>query len=131
MTDRSGRPEMPFRLNLEQQKKRAKDLLRALRARGPAALARWHAQLRKAPIDARLADAQFVIARELGNPSWTRLRAHAAAMERERAAIAGRTPAPDGKLRTLHVRCGSDIRPTLVEAGFMPASCFSQCGNLG
>jgi hypothetical protein len=119
MTDRSGRPEVPFRLTLEQQKKRAKDLLRALRAGEPAALARWHAQLSKAPIDARLADAQFVIARELGSPSWTRLRAHAAAMERERAAIAGRTPAPDEKLRTLHIRCGSDIRPTLVEAGFI------------
>ncbi|WP_247886841.1 DUF1835 domain-containing protein [Azospirillum sp. SYSU D00513] len=116
MTDRSGRPEAPFRLDLEQQRKRAKELLRDLRAGEPAALARWQAHPQRDPAQARLSDAQFVIARELGSPSWPRLRAHVEAMGRERAAIGG--SAPDGGMRTLHVRCGSDIRASLIEAGF-------------
>lgn len=118
MTDRSDRPEAPFRLNLEQQKKRAKDLLRGVRAWEPAALARWQAHLSRGPGDARLSDTQFVVAREVGCPSWPQLRAHVAALHREQAAIAQRAPAPDGTLRTLHIRCGSDIRGTLADAGF-------------
>ena len=50
MTDRTQRPssaqltfERPFRLNLEQQKNRAKDLLRAARAADPEALSRFAA----------------------------------------------------------------------------------------
>jgi hypothetical protein len=69
-TDRTGPVSQPptpptsaFRLNLEQQKNRAKDLLRA-------------------------------------------------AIERKQAA-------PDGDLKTLHLRCGHDIENTLVEAGFV------------
>ncbi len=110
-----------FRLNLEQQKKRAKDLLRAARAGDPAALARLRAgrsQARKAASDGdglSLADAQWAVARELGLASWPRLKAHIAAMEREQAA----TGALDGSVRTLHIRCGSDIAGRLTMAGFV------------
>ncbi|WP_142847383.1 DUF1835 domain-containing protein [Telmatospirillum sp. J64-1] len=123
MTDQAKRRYTPFRLNLEQQKKRAKELLRGLREEDPSALARLaahHPQAAiRAPATMLLADAQLVIARELGSPSWPRLRAHVTEMERMRAAIDRKPSAPDGALRTLHIRCGSDIRQTLTEAGFV------------
>ena len=43
MTDRTARPPSAFRLNLEQQKHRAKDLLRAAKAADPVALSRFAA----------------------------------------------------------------------------------------
>jgi ankyrin repeat protein len=73
--------ELPERPNLEQLKRQAKDLLRDVRARDAQALAR----IRALPAfahhvdDARLAasvalhDAQSVVARELGFPSWKAL----------------------------------------------------------
>ncbi|HEV8628763.1 MAG TPA: hypothetical protein VGV61_00500, partial [Thermoanaerobaculia bacterium] len=78
----------PFRrLNLEQQRKRAKDLLRAHRRRDPDAVARVHRHLPRAagllPVQVaalplRLADAQLVVAREAGFPTWPRLKHHLA-----------------------------------------------------
>ncbi|MDR3539296.1 MAG: DUF1835 domain-containing protein [Acetobacteraceae bacterium] len=105
-----------FRLNLEQQRNRARDLLRAVQAGDADALARFHAHQ---PADRRptLTAAQHVIARELRLPSWPRLKAHVAAMEAARATFAG--AAPDADRRTLHIRCGSDIANRLVEAGFV------------
>jgi ankyrin repeat protein len=72
-------------LNLEQQKKQARELLRAVRAGGTDALARLRAQhLRWANADdaavrreMALHDAQFVIAREQGFASWTKLKVYA------------------------------------------------------
>ncbi|NYZ12201.1 DUF1835 domain-containing protein [Azospirillum sp. RWY-5-1] len=119
MTDpTAGRPRVPFRLDLDQQKTRAKELLKALRAGDPAAAARLgdHHPKRPAPAAAVLADAQLVIARELGVPSWPRLRAHVDAMRAARAAIGG--PAPDAETPTLHIRCGSDIHDELRDGGF-------------
>lgn len=120
-------PYSHFRLDFEQQQKRAKDLLKAARAGDADALARF----RSSP--PKLAEAQYLIARELRFDDWAHLKRHIAAMTRERAALealassAGiaaaptrteRTAALDGNLRTLHVRCGSDIRQALLEAGF-------------
>ena len=106
MTDRYG----AFRLNLEQQQKRAKDLLKAARAGDPAAVSRFK---RGTP---KLAEAQFLIARELRFESWAALKRHIGAMALERQAP---TVSPlDGDLRTLHVRCGSDLKLPLQEAGF-------------
>lgn len=118
MTERNGRARVPFRVDLDQQKTRAKELLKALRA-GDAAAARRladHHPKNPPPAAAVLADAQLVIARELGVPSWPRLRAHVRAMQAARAAIGG--PAPDADMPTLHIRCGSDIRDDLLEGGF-------------
>lgn len=131
MTDRAqDRPqwaEAPFRLDLEQQKKRAKELCRLFRAGDAAARARFRAHHPRAGTGpsadpgadlGRLGEAQLVIARELGVPSWARLKAHILSMERARAAISGRREAPDREPATLHLRCGSDIAKALSEAGF-------------
>jgi hypothetical protein len=109
-----------FRLNFEQQGKRAKDLLKAARDGDPQALARFTSQPPK------LAEAQFLIARELRFENWAAMKQHIATMARERAAferdagepVAAAAAAPDAELRTLHVRCGSDIRVPLQTAGF-------------
>jgi ankyrin repeat protein len=76
---------LPERPDLDQYRKQAKDLLRAHRAGDEEAIRRirtHHPKLRRnAPGAIRdaafaLADAQLVLARELGLPSWARLRAH-------------------------------------------------------
>lgn len=80
--------DLPANPDLEQQRKRAKDLLKALRAGDRDALERFaHAHPRlgaSAPAtirqDALLADAQWVIAREYGFASWVRLKAHIEAL---------------------------------------------------
>jgi len=125
MTDRTERAPSAFRLNLEQQKNRAKDLLRAAKAADATALSRFAAihRAHRMPVEVKaqlkLADAQFVIARELRFGSWTELKAHAALMARQRAAIDTNRVAPDGDMKTLHIRCGSDIQQTLQDAGFV------------
>lgn len=101
------------RLNLEQQKKRAKELLKALAAGEDEARARFAEHAHGG--ERKLADAQHVIARELGFLSWPRLKAHADALAAARTAF---STAPDTE-STLHIRCGSDIRATLKEAGFV------------
>jgi hypothetical protein len=107
-----------FRLNFEQQGKRAKELLKAARAGEPEALARF-----KSP--PKLAEAQYLIAQGLRLENWAALKHHIAAMTREReaaqaqAALSLDTPSPlDGEARTLHIRCGSDIEEPLKVAGF-------------
>lgn len=121
----AGRPASPFRLNLEQQRKRAKDLLKGLRAVDADALRRFRAQHPKATPQggmpdglARLSEAQLVIARELGLPSWPKLKAHVEAMDDAWAGIISGGAAPDRGMATLHIRCGSDIAPSLRQAGF-------------
>ncbi|HEX6994711.1 MAG TPA: hypothetical protein VF339_11270 [Gammaproteobacteria bacterium] len=120
-------PYSHFRLDFEQQRKRAKDLLKAARAGDADALARFES------LPPKLAEAQYLVARELRFDDWAHLKRHIAAMARERVALetiassagaasarapAERATALDGHLRTLHVRCGSDIRRALLEAGF-------------
>lgn len=119
----AGRPASPFRLNLEQQRKRAKELLKGLRAGDAEALRRFSARHPGAvggDADhlARLSEAQLVIARELGLPSWPKLKAHIEAMDMTWARIAQGDAAPDRGMTTLHIRCGSDIAPSLRQAGF-------------
>ena len=69
-------PALPASPSLEQLRRRAKDLLLQVRAGDPTALERLaadHAHPRDVP---QLADAQLVIAREHGFPSWALLRAY-------------------------------------------------------
>jgi hypothetical protein len=106
MTGRYG----AFRLNFEQQQKRAKELLNAARAGDPAAIARFKSTTPK------LAEAQFLIARELRFESWAALKRHIAAMTLERRAM--NSSVLDRDFRTLHIRCGSDLKVPLEEAGF-------------
>ncbi len=122
-----SRPNSPFRLDLEQQRRRARELQRALQAGDAAAQARFrrhHPKAHALPDAAigeslsALAEAQLVIARELGVPSWPRLKAHILAMREARAAIAVGAETLDADAATLHIRCGSDIASALREAGF-------------
>ena len=117
----------PFRLNLEQQRKRAKDLLKGWRRADAEALGRFrlHHPQASSTTDAvlpdhraRLSEAQLIVARELGLPSWPKLKSHIRAMDRTRQRIAQGDVAPDRAMTTLHIRCGSDIFSTLREAGF-------------
>src|SRR6185369_10926374 len=108
-----------FRLNLEQQGKRAKELLKSARGGNAEAVARFRSH------PPRLAEAQFLIARELRFDNWAALKIHIMAMSRERkhVATAGATaqsdvPALDADLNTLHIRCGSDLQQPLRMAGF-------------
>ncbi len=79
-------------MNLEQQKKQARELLRAVRAGSADALARVRGQhLRWANVDDAMArremalhDAQFVIAREQGFASWTKLKTYAERLPQSR-----------------------------------------------
>jgi hypothetical protein len=66
---------LPVRPNLDQLKHQAKDLLAAFRAGDPAATAefREHHPERIDPANARLADAQLVLARAYQASSWPRL----------------------------------------------------------
>jgi ankyrin repeat protein len=69
------RRSLPARPDLDQQKKLAKELLRAYRAGDPEASARMRAELPdKAELS--LTDAQYVLAREYGFASWRELREH-------------------------------------------------------
>lgn len=69
----------PVRPNLEQLKHQAKDLLHAIRAGDPSAVAdlrKHHRGRRSKPIppeEAKLADAQLALARSYGLPNWSRL----------------------------------------------------------
>ena len=88
------------RLNLEQQRKRAKELLPRLKAENPSAT---------------LSQAQWEIAKQLGFSSWPKLKAHVDAID-----FAARHPdfAASDEARTTHWRCGNDIAHSLQLAGF-------------
>jgi HEAT repeats len=64
------------RLNLEQLRNEARDLLRQFRAADVEALARWDAHFARRPKRLQLAHAQAVLAREAGFPSWPQLKAY-------------------------------------------------------
>ncbi len=122
--------ETPFRINLEQQKKRAKELLKAFHAdvstdksvADNAALLRFkqhHPKFSNNTLTtAKLNDAQLVIARELGLPSWAKLKTHIEAMRQASDAIKTKALAPDAAFKTLHIRCGTDLSSTLPAGGF-------------
>lgn len=105
-------------LDLPVLRKRAKRLLKELK-NNEADEAR--AQLRSLGLpgpDYRLADTQWLVAREAGFSSWPRLIAHSDAV-----AFAARHPgfSADGEAAVQHWRCGNDIEHSLRVAGFRGA----------
>jgi ankyrin repeat protein len=103
-----------FPIDLEQARKRAKELLRAARAGDAAAVERIGA----AP---RLADAQRAIARELGHPSWADLK-HA--VEAGRATLEerlGRFVEAATEARRDEARRLLERDPELADSGLVPA----------
>ena len=118
----ASNPSRRNRLSLEQQKKRAKDLLRAVRSNADSAVARFQLRSPESLLTGqspRLNDAQQVIARENGFRKWTDLKAHIDRIEVElQATVEGRPSALDGGEKTLHIRCGTDILHDLALGGF-------------
>ena len=100
-------------IDLDQARRRAKELLRAARAEDPEALARLRAD--RAP---RLADAQFAVARELGFASWPALVAHVDAVRGDRDERRRRLvhAALGGRLDRVEALLEND--PGLARAGF-------------
>jgi ankyrin repeat protein len=96
--------------NLEQARKRAKELLRAARTGDASAVERIGVE------EPRLADAQWAIAREAGFASWPRLVAHDEAATATRAERADRLVAAaiDGRRERAEALLAAD--PSLVEA---------------
>ncbi|SDU89755.1 DUF1835 domain-containing protein [Pseudomonas mucidolens] len=110
MSQRPAAPSHDGRINLEQQRKRAKALLQRMKnATAEPEQALIH---RATP---RLAEAQWLIAKQLGFSSWPKLKAHVDAID-----FAARHPgfAASDEARTTHWRCGNDIAHNLNVAGF-------------
>jgi hypothetical protein len=106
-------PYAAFRVNFEQQQKRAKELLGAVQAGDAAALQRLRvAGFTEQP---KLAHAQHCLARELRFANWAALKHHCDAMDSARASPGSDL---DNDCRTMHVRCGSDFLHELRAAGF-------------
>ena len=76
MSDQKARSYAAFRLNLEQQQKRAKDLLKAAKADDAVALRRLQGAGFAQPTALKLAHAQHCIARELRFATWAELKRH-------------------------------------------------------
>lgn len=95
-------------LSLEQQKKRAKDLL-----------CEWHSGSDEKRRDSKLSDAQHVIATGYGFKNWATLKAHITQAQLARDAIDNGEPSSlDAGRRVLHIRCGNDIQHAMAVAGF-------------
>ncbi len=100
------------KLNLEQQKKRAKELLKQIHAEEPGALQRLQTHPRNGTFTGQiqLSHCQLIIARENGFKSWPAMKTHIDSLK-----IDPRTPDTP---YTLHIRCGHDIQHGLELAGF-------------
>ena len=109
---------IPRRLSLEKLKKESKELLKQLKAAAPEALERLEPRLHVKAVTLKLADAQYIIARENGLPSWAKLKHHIAAMNDARERIDHTSSSPDEEHTTLHIRCGDDIEQALLGCGF-------------
>ena len=105
-------------LDLPALRKRAKRLLSALKNHQADDAREQLRTLGLPGPDYRLADTQWLVAREAGFASWPRLKAHADAV-----AFAARHPgfAADGEAAVQHWRCGNDIAHSLRTAGFAGA----------
>lgn len=114
-----------FVLNLNYLKSEAKSRLKQLKQGDGAqwlCVKEFHPRPRSVtPESIRLADIQWVMARELGLASWAALKSHIDRQNAHLKAIQSGEKAPDGERQTLHVRCGHDIQPLLEKAGFSGA----------
>lgn len=100
------------KLNLEQQKKRAKELLKKIRNEDPEAIQRFNQHPRSDQLldSIQLSHCQLIIARENGFNSWPAMKTHIESLQ-----LNSRTPDSNN---TLHIRCGHDIQHGLKLAGF-------------
>jgi hypothetical protein len=105
-------------LDLPALRKRAKRLLKALKNHEADNISQQLRSLGITGPDYRLADTQWLVAREAGFSSWPKLIAHADAV-----AFAARHPGftADGEATVQHWRCGNDIEHSLRTAGLSGA----------
>lgn len=105
-------------LDLPALRKRAKRLLTALKNHKADDTREQLRALGLPGPDYRLADTQWLVAREAGFASWPKLKAHADAV-----AFAARHPGftADDEAAVQHWRCGNDIAHSLGTAGFAGA----------
>lgn len=109
MTNTPPRRALRARPDLDQLRRQAKELLDAVRAGDPDAVAEVDAHMRGATPDAfALHDAQLVLARAYGFSSWPKLKAHVEGVTLHRAADAVRAGDVPEARRLL------DARPELV-----------------
>jgi ankyrin repeat protein len=122
--------ELPAKPNLEYLKKQAKQLLAQLQQGDAAALERFGSLASlDAPENAKLADAQHLIAREYGFASWPRLKTHVEALARVlsparmlTAAIRGTDPEKTARLLGDHPELRARLNEPLADYGAgMPA----------
>lgn len=125
MNKSTSQSDNPFSINLEQQKKRAKELVKAAKKQQSSARLRFknnHPDFKDKPSpfeSIKLSDAQLVIAREFGLSSWAKLKSHILDMTQAVKAIESKSIIPDADYSTLHIRCGTDLQTTLPNAGFI------------
>ena len=117
-------PALPARASLEHLKKQAKELLHSAEAQDATATERFRA-LGIASGDAKLADAQHVIAREYGFSTWADLKEHVESLEAEenprQALIAAAQAGDVTKARTLlqrHAKLRAQIKDPWPEIPF-------------
>lgn len=111
-----------FSINLIRQKSKAKLRLKSIRRGDKDTLSfvkGFHPSADELNSDnIQLADVQLALARELGLPSWARLKTHVQELECHKLAINNNKHALDKEISTLHVRCGHDIQERLKVCGF-------------
>ncbi|MDH5545955.1 MAG: DUF1835 domain-containing protein [Gammaproteobacteria bacterium] len=115
----SSEPMRIKKLSLEKLRKDAKKLLRQVKSSSPEVLKRIMQYHTKSPEQYKLADAQLVIAKENGLASWAKLKAHIEQVDRALEFLGNNVFRPDEKLKTLHIRCGTDIQESLKQCGFV------------
>src|SRR5436305_13188424 len=130
-------PQLPERPNLEQLKRQAKDLLRAAKGRNAEAIARF----RTLPALARgvdeetliervaLHDAQSVIARELGFPSWNALLERVEELTLEYSAAVDQFIAAATEGRSERAARLLQLHPRIATASFYTALILGDIGR--
>lgn len=109
-------------LSLEKLKKDAKRLFKAIMNEEADAVLRAQ-EFHPTPIEQllenpKLSDAQLILARENGLASWPKLKKHIESMKDSKQKMASKGFSPDSDLKTLHIRCGTDIEESLKVCGF-------------
>ncbi len=110
-----------FSLHLPLLKSIAKSRLKALKQGDPVQWQIADSFFAHKPVtisDIKLSDVHWMIANELGVPSWAKLKHHIESQQGHREAMAKHSAPLDADKHTLHIRCGHDIQTLLPKAGF-------------
>ncbi|MES9980209.1 MAG: DUF1835 domain-containing protein, partial [Candidatus Thiodiazotropha sp. 6PLUC5] len=113
-------PRNTTNYSLPQSKKQAKELLRSLRQGELWQRTQAHPNPQALnPQNIKLADAQAILAGELGFKSGSKFKHHVESTDIATKAInEGVASALDAQMHTLHIRCGTDVMYKLAVAGF-------------